>query len=285
MESSGSWSGLALMTFAVLMIFIGWVLFYKCRNYRNQRPHEDDADGDVDGESHEAKVTRYNNCGLSEASDPDFWMELRHFREEDDPPVEDEADVQAQVRFEDLHVNQEVALLMVLQMLFSKIDTIGRTTAWRTLWQLKQLLKVGVLAERRDLIYSGLKSLNGDYTGFLDDDTVKAVYEPRTTYQGDFADLTSCLTRRYMTSHGFDGETQYREVLGFLRDLDFQDLEQKQFQIDRDNDPSRHAVEQLEAARGSAIATLEAQIAAARDRNDLERVEWLRERFDHLYVL
>ena len=33
----------------------------------------------------------YNRCGMSEVSDPDFWMEVRHFDE--DSLAHDEADV------------------------------------------------------------------------------------------------------------------------------------------------------------------------------------------------
>ena len=153
------------------------------------------------------------------------------------------------------------------------------------MWQLKQLLKVGVLGERRGLIYAGLKSLKGDYTAFLDEDTFRAVYEARGTYQEDFADLTRCLTRRYILSHGFDGENYYKEILEFLRELDLEDLEQRQLQIDRDNNPSRQAEDDLVAARESAIANLEHEISLAHENNDLERVPWLQDRFDYLYLL
>ncbi len=33
------------------------------------------------------------------------------------------------------------------------------------------------------------------------------------------------MPRRYLTSHGFDGETQYRDLLGFLSNLNFETLE------------------------------------------------------------
>ena len=62
----------------------------------------------------------------------------------------------------------------------------------------------------------------------------------------------------------------------FLRDLDLEDLEQRQLQIDRDNDPSRHAEAEVVAARETAIAALEMEISAAHKNNDFERAQWLR---------
>ena len=129
-------------------------------------------------------------------------------------------------------MNHEVALLMVMQKFFNEMRGLGRITSWRVMWQLKQLLKVGVIGEGRGLVYSGLKSLHGDYTGYLDDETHRAVYELRTTYHEDMADLTRCLTRRYLTCHGFEGETQYRDLLEILRCLNFEALEEAQLQID-----------------------------------------------------
>jgi len=165
------------------------------------------------------------------------------------------------------------------------MNTLGRITAWQTIWQLKQLFKVGVLEEQRGIIYSGLKSLNGNYTAFLADDTFRAVYEPRGTYQEDFGELMRYLTRRYLSSHDFEGKRFYKEIFEFLRDLDLEDLEQRQLQIDRNNDPSRHAEADMVAARERAIATLEMGISAAHENNDLERAQWLQDRFDFLYVL
>ena len=75
---------------------------------------------------------------------------------------------------------------MVMQKFFTEMNTLGRITAWQTMWQLKQRFKVGVLEEQLGIIYAGLRSMNGNYTAFLDDDTFRAVYEPRGTYQEDF---------------------------------------------------------------------------------------------------
>ena len=177
----------------------------------------------------------------------------------------------------------EIALLMVIQKFFTEMNTMGRITAWQRMWQ-RQLFKVGVLEEQRGIIYAGLKSMNGNYTAFLDDDTFRAVYEPRGTYQEDFGELARYLTRRYLSSHGFEGESYYKEILDFLRDLDLEDLEQRQLQIDRYNDPSRHAEAEMVAARERAIATLEMEISAAHENNDLKRA-WLQDRFDFLSVL
>ena len=287
-DSTSSWSELLPMMIVTLVVLATGFAFYRWLN-RGNADQNDEGD-DIATESHEAKVARYNHCGISEVSDPDFWMELRHF--ENDPLADDEADGGSPVGFstgqdgfENWHMNHEIALLLVMQKFFTEMNTLGRIKAWQAMWQLKQLLKVGVLGERRGLIYAGLKSLKGDYTAFLDDDTFRAVYEARGTYQEDFADLTRCLTRRYILSHGFDGESYYKELLEFLRDLDLEDLEQRQLQIDRDNDPSRQAEADLVAARNSALASLEHQITLAYENNDLERVHWLQDNFDHLYLL
>ena len=136
-----------------------------------------------------------------------------------------------------------------MQQVFTEMNTLGRIKSWKTMWQLKQLFKVGVLEEQRCLLYKGLKSLHGDYTAFLDDETFRVVYEPRGTYQEDFGELVRFLTRRYLSSHDFEGESMYKEMLEFLRDLDLDDLEQRQLQIDRNNDPSGPALDEMVSAR------------------------------------
>ena len=98
-------------------------------------------------------------------------------------------------------------------------------------------------------------------------------------------ELVRFLTRRYLSSHDFERESMYKEMLEFLRDLDLDDLEQRQLQIDRNNDPSGPALDEMVSARERAIATLEAEISAAHENNDLERAQWLQDRFDFLYVL
>ena len=227
---------------------------------------------------------RYNDCSLSEASDPDLWMQTRHF--EGDPLAHDASDgFGNQLGFEDWSMNHEVAFLMVMQKFFNEMRGLGRITSWRVMWQLKQLLKVGVIGERRGLVYSGLKSLHGDYTGYLDDETHRAVYELRTTYHEDMADLTRCLTRHYLTCHGFEGETQYPDLLEFLRCLNFEALEEAQLQIDRDNDPSTRMLQHMQKARESAMNTLRDQLELALENNDMERYHQLEEQFAHLYTM
>ena len=277
-SGTSSWNELLPMIFTAVLVIATGLAFYRWLN-RDNGQQNDEGDNEA-VESHEAKV-----------SDSDFWMELRHFDE--DPLAHDEADGgdpdgfgRHQPNFEDWHMNNEFALLMVMQKFFTEMNTLGRITAWQTMWQLKQLFKVGVLQEQRGIMYAGLKPMNGKYTAFLDDDTFRAVFEPPGTYQEDFGELTRYLTRRYLSSHGFEGESYYKEILEFLlRDLDLEDLEQRQLQIDRDNDPSRHAEAEMVAARERAIATLEMEISAAHENNDLERAQWLQDRFDLLYVL
>jgi len=117
--------------------------------------------------------------------------------------------------FADWRKNSEVALLMVMQKFFTEMNTLGRIQSWQAMWQLKQLFKVGVLEEQRCLLYMGLQSLNGDYTAYLDDNTFKAVYEPRGTYKNDFGELVRFLTRRYFASHGFEGERCIKSFWSF----------------------------------------------------------------------
>ena len=92
---------------------------------------QNDEGDNVAIESHEAEVARYNRCGMFEVSDPDFWMELRHFDE--DPLAHDEADGvdldrfgRHQPNFEDWHMNHEIALLMVMQKFFTEMNTLER---------------------------------------------------------------------------------------------------------------------------------------------------------------
>ena len=271
------------MIFATLFVLAISFVFWKRLRRDRDPPLEDEP-----SESHEDKVARYNQCGLSEVSDPDFWMEVRHFVEDqvkrDEVDGEDLDYGRHNRSFADWRKNSEVALLMVMQKFFTEMNTLGRIKSWQAMWQLKQLFKVGVLEEQRCLLHMGLQSLNGDFTAYLDDNTFKAVYEPRGTYKDDFGELVRFLTRRYFASHGFEGEKMYKELLESLRDLDFDDLEQRQLQIDKDHDPLGPALEEMQEARARAIASLETEIALAHENNDLERAQWLQDRFDFLYV-
>ena len=272
------------MIFATLFVLVTGFAFYKWLRRDRGPPTEDEPI-----ESQEDKVARYNRCGMSEVSGPDFWMEVRHF--EEDPLARDKVDGcdldcgRHNPNFIDWRKNHEIALLMVMQKFFTEMNTMGRIKSWQAMWQLKQLFKVGVLEEQHCLLQMGLQSLHGDYTAYLDDNTFKAVYEPRGTYQGDFGELVRFLTRRYLSSHDFGGESMHKEMLEFLRDLDLDDLERRQLQIDRNNDCAGPALEEMQAARERAIASLEEEISAARENNDLERVQLLQDRFDFLYVL
>ena len=53
--------------------------FYKWLSRDRGPPIEDENEL---SESHENKVAPYNRCGMSEVSDPDFWMEVRHLDED-----------------------------------------------------------------------------------------------------------------------------------------------------------------------------------------------------------
>ena len=76
------------MIFATLLVIATGFAFYKWLNRDRGQLNEDESEI---SESREAKVARYYRCGMSEVSDPDFWMEVRHFDE--DPLAHDEVDV------------------------------------------------------------------------------------------------------------------------------------------------------------------------------------------------
>ena len=45
---------------------------------RQKAPAEPADEESMDAETDEQKPRRYAECGMSEASDPDFWQELRY---------------------------------------------------------------------------------------------------------------------------------------------------------------------------------------------------------------
>ena len=95
-DSTSSWCELLPMMIVTLVVLATGFAFYKWLN-RGNADQNDEGDN-MAIESHEAKVARYNCCGISEVSDPDFWMELRHF--ENDPLADDEADGGGPVGFD-----------------------------------------------------------------------------------------------------------------------------------------------------------------------------------------
>ena len=119
-SGTSSWSELLPMIFTAVLVIATGFAFYRWLN-RDNGQQNDEGDNEAVA-SHEAKVARYNRCGRSEVSDPDFWMELRHFDE--DPLAHGEAGGgdpdgfgRHQPNFEDWHMNHEIALLMVMQEL------------------------------------------------------------------------------------------------------------------------------------------------------------------------
>ena len=118
-KSFNSWSGLLLMMFTTLLVIAAGFAFYKWRNRGWQQRLDGDSEVNETSESHAARVARYNDCSLSEASDPDLWMQTRHFQ--GDPLAHDERDGPGNLTgFEDRSVNHEVALLMVRQKFFNE---------------------------------------------------------------------------------------------------------------------------------------------------------------------
>ena len=51
-------------------------------------PPQHSDDESVQPETHEQNVRRYNNCGMSEASDPDLWQEIHYGPRVETPPNE-----------------------------------------------------------------------------------------------------------------------------------------------------------------------------------------------------
>ena len=66
------------------------VFVVKClgETMRQKPPAELSDDESMEAESDEQKAQRYANCGMSEASDPDFWQEL-HYGPRPPTPAED----------------------------------------------------------------------------------------------------------------------------------------------------------------------------------------------------
>ena len=53
---------------------------------RQKAPAEPSDDESMPAETYEEKVQRYNNCGMSEASDPDLWQEIHCGPRAETPP-------------------------------------------------------------------------------------------------------------------------------------------------------------------------------------------------------
>ena len=156
------------MVIFTLLVGAGGYAIYKWHN--KALAETDDLEGEQEDPT--TKWRRYQSLRLGEASEPDLWLQVHHFHD-DDPENEEEADMQVgtpAICFETLSGNIEVALLMTLQKFLGEMHSYGRIAAWTAMWQLKRLLKVGILQDRRDFVYNGLKSLGGDLISNLDEE-------------------------------------------------------------------------------------------------------------------
>ena len=101
----------------------------------------DDYNVTMAGESLGARNRRYQNSTMSECSDPDFWQAVHHGDDE-------------KVRFEQLHENVEMALLMTLEILVQNFNELGTGGSWHCIHQLKLIYKRAVLEGKTQLALS-----------------------------------------------------------------------------------------------------------------------------------
>ena len=119
------------------------------------------------------------------------------------------------------------------------------------------------LFKKKSLLQIGLQSLYSYCIACLDN-TFKAVYEPRG-HAGEVVRFLTCL--RMILKE----KVCIKRCWNSFETWIFDDLEQRQLQIDRNSDSSGPALEEMNAARERAIASLEEEISAAQENNDLER--------------
>ena len=148
----------------------------------------DEYDVAMAGESLSERNRRYQNSSMSECSDPDFWQTINYGGD-------------TKVKFEQLHENVEVALLMTLEILVDNFNELGTGGPWHCIHQLKMIYKRAVLEGKTQLAYDALLSLRGNLCGFLPAGILQQIYEPKTSYRDDYGELVRILTNRYLSEH------------------------------------------------------------------------------------
>ena len=214
------------------------------------------------GESLSERNRRYHNSSMSECSDPDFWQTINYGGDN-------------KVKFEQLHENVEVALLMTLEILVDNFNELGTGGSWHCIHQLKMIYKGAVLEGKTQLAYDALLSLRGNLCGFLPARILQQIYEPKTSYRDDYGELVRILTNRYVSEHDHEGEDHMKRLLVTFRDLNWSDLMDIQQLVD---DGTERAIIDMRVSRNSAIRVYEQRRQAALDSGNYDEVdalEWL----------
>ena len=229
----------------------------------------DEYDVAMAGESLSERNRRYQNSSMSECSDPDFWQTLNYGGD-------------TKVKFEKLHENVEVALLMTLEILVDNLNELGTGGSWHCIHQLKMIYKGAVLQGKTQLAYDALLSLRGNLCGFLPAKILQEIYEPKTSYRDDYGELVRILTNRYVTEHDHEGEDHMKCLLVTFRDLNWSDLMDVQQLVD---DGTERAIIDMRISRNSAIRVYEQRRQAALDSGNYDEVDALERSCEWLHYI
>ena len=227
----------------------------------------DEYDVAMAGESLSERNRRYQNSSMSECSDPDFWQTLNYGGD-------------TKVKFEKLHENVEVALLMTVEILVDNLNELGTGASWHCFHQLKMIYKGAVLQDKTQLAYDALLSLRGNLCGFLPAGILQQIYEPKTSYRDDYGELVRILTNRYVGEHDHEGEEHMKRLLVTFRDLNWSDLMDIQQLIDAGTE---RALIDMRITRNSATRVYEQRRQAALDNGNYDEVDALERNFEWLH--
>ena len=229
----------------------------------------DEYDVAMAGESLSERNRRYQNSSMSECSHPDFWQTINYGGD-------------TKVKFEQLHENVEVALLMTLEILAQNFNELGTGGSWHCIHQLKMIYKGAVLEGKTQLAYDALLSLCGNSCGFLPARILQQIYEPKTSYRDDYGELVRILTNRYLTEHDHEGKDHMKRLLVTFRDLDWSDLMDIQQLVD---DGTERAIIDMRISRNSAIRVYEQRRQAALDSGNFDEVDALERNCEWLHYM
>ena len=186
------------------------------------------------------------------------------------------------MKFEKLHENVEVALLMTLEILVDNFNELGTGGSWHCIHQLKMIYKGAVLQGKTQLAYDALLSLRGNLCGFLPAGILPQIYEPKTSYRDDYGELVRILTDRYVSEHDHEGEEHMKRLLVTFRDLNWSDLMDIQQLIDAGTE---RALIDMRVTRNSATRVYEQRRQAALDNGNYDEVDALERNFEWLHYI
>ena len=125
-------------------------------------------------------------------------------------------------------------------------------------------------------------SLRGNLCGFLPARILEEMYEPKTSYRGDFGELLRILTNRYLTERDHEGEDLMKRLLVTFRDLDWDSLVEIQQLVD---DGTDRAIIDMRISRNSAMRVYQQRRQAALDSGNLDEVDALERNFGWLHFV